>query len=513
MAGLLHDYGKIIFDQQALVNYGDFLRAANICSEQLIDQERDILGMGHDDIGAYYSVRWGLPDSLSLVVNYHHRAFGHLNLPENQSCLISIISLANFLSWILGMGSSDLKIPPILQPEIMDYIELNRIDFHDLLLQLDKEMEQTSRLYNFSFPGTSQFRTNLLKTNLKLGMINATYYFDTHSSETDPTSEKSSDPEPFQVLNPKKILMDTLQAIHNDFGFDRICVTQAIKPSRQLKVIECLTPNGETRNLTGLCINIGEETKGFIYSLRNNLPVLIRDNLSAEKRILNQFHAREMIVVPFSSHSKVMGVLCMDYCISQKNITPEIFVRLSTVVNELGAALNNALTHRRTKNASMYDPLTGLLNSAGMSPILEKYFQKACNGEMDLSVVILNFHRFQENNMEFDDKTRENILRLIGKILRKISRSSDYIARQDNDSFLALLAHTKFENASGFSKRIVTEVEELGRLISERFPGLNFPLSVGIASYHEHIKNKEELIALAEQASLNPNPPPDFTTG
>ncbi len=494
MTGLLHDYGKIIFDQQALVNYGDFLRTANICSEQLIDQERDIIGMGHDDIGAYYSVRWGLPESLSLVVKYHHRKFEHLNLSKNQNILISIVSLADFFSLILGMGSSRLRISPILQPEVMEHIPLNQINFRALLSNLDKEMERTALLYNFSFPTTNQFRTNLLRTNLKLGLINAKCYFASHTA----APQKS-----LEALNPKRILMDTLQAIYNDFGFDRIFVTQVIKPTRQLKIIESLIHKDESRNFTGLCINIGEETKGFVYSLRNNMPVLIRDNQSAEKQILNQFGTSEMIVVPFSNRSKVMGVLCMDYSISQKTITPEIFLRLSTVVNELGTALNNALTHGKPKIISMHDPLTGLLVPAGIAAILKKYFQEARNGRMDLSAVIMDLQGFQKDPMELNLQTREIILRLIGKILQKISRSYDYIGKRSDSSFLALLPNANRENATEFSKRVKTEVEELGILVSKRFPGLYLNLKVGISCYHENIKDPTELIALAEQACLS----------
>ncbi len=500
MTGLLHDYGKIIFDQQGLVNYGDFLRTADVCSGQLIDQERNILGMGHDDIGAYYSVRWGLPKSLSLVVKYHHRKFEHLHLSRDQNRLISIVALADFLSWVLEMGSSNLRIPPILQPEVMEYIPLNNMDFHMLLSNLDKEMEKTALLYNFSFPSTDQFRTNLLLTNLKLGMINAKYYFDSHPSPSPVSfefSDRSSAADPV-ISHPKKILMATLQAIYNDFGFDRIFVTQIIRSTRHLKVIECLIQQGESRNLTGMRINIDQKTKGFVHSLRNNLPVLIRDNLSAEKQILNQFGAKEMVVVPFSNQNKLMGVLCMDYSISQKRITQEIFLRLSTVVNELGAALNNALTHRNAKMAPMYDPLTGLLNSVGMTVILKKYFQEARNGKMDLSVVIMDLQHI----IGCEDQERKNILRLIGKMLQKFSRSYDYIAKRSDSSFLALLPNAELKNATGFAKRVQTEVEELGHLVSGRFPGISLHLKVGISCYHENIKNQEELISLAEQSCL-----------
>ncbi|MCK5837635.1 MAG: HDOD domain-containing protein, partial [Desulfobacula sp.] len=116
--GLLHDLGKILFDLQGRVNYGDFITTVTKNTGSLISEERALMGMGHDDLGAYYSSLWNLPVSLALTVKYHHQRYGHLDLSREDTLLISIISLANFLSWTQGMGSIDIIRPPILQPEV-----------------------------------------------------------------------------------------------------------------------------------------------------------------------------------------------------------------------------------------------------------------------------------------------------------------------------------------------------------------------------------------------------------
>ncbi len=512
MAGLLHDYGKIIFDQQARVNYGDFLRIETISSGQLIDLERDIIGMGHDDVGVYYSVKWGLPESVSFVVNYHHRTFTHLNLSREDGQLLSIVCLANFISWTQDMGSCNVRIPPVLQSEVLEYIDFYSLDFEMLFSKLDEKMEQTAAFYGFSFPAGKKFRTNLLQANLKLSCINGAYYFYEQARKERAVSLPASgvaSEDAGQKINPRKIMVETLQAICDDFGFDRIFVMQAMAPSRQLKVIECFiqnkqnpassVPEDEIKELKGISITIDEQTKGFVYSMRNNLPVLIRDNLSAERKILTQFNTREMIVVPFSNRTKVMGVLCMDCCFSQQNITPEIFMRLSMVVNELGVALNNALIHGKVKNSDLYDPDTRLLNQKGMDHILKNCFQKACAGTMEFSVVMMDLGRIQEYKEQFGEKAKETILRLLGKILQRISRPSDYIARKDENVFCAILTHTSITNASGFAKRIQREVQDLDNVISDRFPGLSFFLRAGISAYpQDGVEQMDDLVGMTQ---------------
>jgi len=118
ISGLLHDLGKIMFDLQACVDYGDFISTLATSTGPMITEERELMGMGHDDVGAYYGSLWSLPESFVLTLKYHHQRYDHLDLSSEDSRLISVVSLADFLSWTQGMGSFAVDRLPILQPEI-----------------------------------------------------------------------------------------------------------------------------------------------------------------------------------------------------------------------------------------------------------------------------------------------------------------------------------------------------------------------------------------------------------
>lgn len=105
VAGLLHDVGKIFLDLQGHRDYGEFLHDTGSFQETIADLERKTLGLGHDDVGAYFCSLWGLPESIILPVKYHHRSFPAGDLPTDQALLISIVALSNFICWTQGVGS------------------------------------------------------------------------------------------------------------------------------------------------------------------------------------------------------------------------------------------------------------------------------------------------------------------------------------------------------------------------------------------------------------------------
>ncbi|MCP4673685.1 MAG: HDOD domain-containing protein, partial [Desulfobacula sp.] len=92
IAGLLHDIGKVFLDIQGKVNYGDVIKELSKSTELVIEKERSSLGLGHDDIGAFFCALWKLPEKLVAAVKYHHQPFEHLDLTKDEMQLVSIVS-------------------------------------------------------------------------------------------------------------------------------------------------------------------------------------------------------------------------------------------------------------------------------------------------------------------------------------------------------------------------------------------------------------------------------------
>ncbi|RLB89457.1 MAG: diguanylate cyclase, partial [Deltaproteobacteria bacterium] len=338
--GLLHDFGKILFDLHGRVNYDDFITNVAKYPGPMITEEREIMGMGHDDLGAYYSSLWNLPGSLALTLKYHHLRFEHLTLSREEALLISIISLANFLSWTQGMGSVDIIRFPILQPEVEKNIDFTAINFKKVIRGMDREMEKTSAFYHFVFPSVSQFRENMLRENLRLCSINTNYYYteEHQANGVDVLRIKNSITTPHRSLDPKAIITTTLKAIHKDFKFNRLYVMKVIKTLRILKVVEAFDGTDTKMDLTAIEIPLNKSAGGFIHCLRDKAPMLIIGRTSGEKKTLEKFNLKEMLIVPFCSNNKVIGILGMDNFASKNFILPDAFPSIAIVANELGMA-------------------------------------------------------------------------------------------------------------------------------------------------------------------------------
>lgn len=503
ICGLLHDFGKIFFDLQGRVNYGEFITTLTKFTGSMIAEEKEFMGMGHDDVGAYYSSMWNLPKPLALTIKYHHQRYAHLDLSKEESQMISIVSLADFLSWTQGMGSVAIARLPMLQPEVEKNIDFSKIDFIHIINRMDKEMQNTSEFYHFAFPSSSQFRENLLKANLRLCSINTHYYYHEDrkaGAHVDVSRIKESITAPHRSLDPGQIITATLKAIYEDFKFNRLYVMRTVKTIRCLKVMEYLDMTDIPMDLKSIEIQLDKSAGGFIRCLRNQEPVIITGKTSGEKKTLEKFKIKEMVIVPFYSHNKVIGILGMDNMASHKPILPEVLFPISIVANELGMAMENAGIYKEAKAVSLKDGLTGLLNRIAIDELLSKSFRKAAEGKHNLAVVMIDVDFFKKFNDTYGHQAGDNILKLIANTLKKLSRPFDYVGRYGGEEFIVILNNTDLSKAFVYAERIRKEIEHLGKLLADRFPGLILTVSAGVSEYQKTIKNRDALVSQADKA-------------
>lgn len=100
VAGLLHDLGSLVLYQR----YPDVLRESLLTSrgneEVLAQQERELIGFDHAEVGGALLELWGLPDILQQAVTYHHRP----TVP-GHSLEVAIVHLADTLANRTDQGS------------------------------------------------------------------------------------------------------------------------------------------------------------------------------------------------------------------------------------------------------------------------------------------------------------------------------------------------------------------------------------------------------------------------
>ncbi len=115
IAGLLHDFGKVVFAQFMPV---EFREALKLSSEQAIPlhvAEQQIIGADHSVVGAMLVGKWQFPDSLAEAIRNHHSEVSVEN--TMQCCLFA----ADQISKILSMGNSGNSVVEEFPPALIEH--------------------------------------------------------------------------------------------------------------------------------------------------------------------------------------------------------------------------------------------------------------------------------------------------------------------------------------------------------------------------------------------------------
>jgi putative nucleotidyltransferase with HDIG domain len=146
LSGLLHDIGKIIFEQ---FFHAQFVQAVNASHREAIplhEAEMQMLGVDHAQAGAWLGQKWHLPDEIIEVIAYHHQP-RHSN-DQKHTELVRICSLANLLVNNGRLGSSG-NGPADFSRMIEDSFDLGGASLVKTLQQVKKKSTSSFLLMSF----------------------------------------------------------------------------------------------------------------------------------------------------------------------------------------------------------------------------------------------------------------------------------------------------------------------------------------------------------------------------
>lgn len=503
VAGLLHDIGKIILDVYGRISYSEFLKHLPPSNGLLVDEESQVIGIGHDALGAFFCAEWGLPENLVFAIRLHHERFAHLGMRPEQALLVAIVSLANFVTWTQGIGSVKILRHPILPPEVATLIDMEHISLRSLLERMDREVRGIADFYNFSFPSAEIFRENLLRATIDLSRRNTEYHY--HEAELQKKVEslatlKKSVAAPHRSLDPREIVQCTLEAVQREFQYDRLYVFQIEEKRRMLVVTDCIDTAGAGDGLMGREVEVTVQHEGFMSCLRQKSPVVVGGATEADRELLRLFGIAEMGLIPITSDNKVLGLIGVDCIRSGRAVDAAELFPVSIVANELGMALERARLFEKYRVKAAFDDLTSLHNKGSISELLAGLYRRAAAGQETLSVAMLDIDHFKRFNDSFGHLAGDNILKLLATALSRFSRPGDHLGRFGGEEFLVILTDTDFDQAMKYAERLRREVEKLGKLLLKRYRGQPLTISIGIAAYEPDLKSWGMLVAKADEA-------------
>ena len=141
------------------------------------------------------------------------------------------------------------------------------------------------------------------------------------------------------------------------------------------------------------------------------------------------------------------------------------------------------------------DALTGLANRRFLDANLERLFIQARAGRRAFCVALADIDRFKSINDRHSHAVGDEVLRIVGSILRAACRPADLAARYGGEEFVLALLDTSADGARAVCERLRAAVA--GYPWRELDPDLVVTISIGLAEAGAH-RDCSDLLAAAD---------------
>lgn len=152
------------------------------------------------------------------------------------------------------------------------------------------------------------------------------------------------------------------------------------------------------------------------------------------------------------------------------------------------------IANRHLEQQATTDPMTGLANHRMFQQSLRTLVAQVQRHEQPLALMMLDVDHFKGYNDTYGHPAGDEVLRIIGSLLRKSVRTGDIPTRYGGEEFAILLPHTELDAAREVAERVRLAVEKY------TFPNRAVTVSIGLASLYLHANDAASLVQAADEA-------------
>lgn len=187
-----------------------------------------------------------------------------------------------------------------------------------------------------------------------------------------------------------------------------------------------------------------------------------------------------------------------DY-ISKDRISADVLENaIRTAVAEQKLVIAEQVHQQALQHLSMHDELTGLPNRRLLMERLEQRILMSGRNGDSFPLLMIDLDRFKSVNDTLGHIIGDEVLRIVGKRLERLSRRSDTYARLGGDEFSVLLSSGEnIDGAITVAEKIAHAIQQPMR-IDDKI--VQIDASIGIALFPQHADKTNTLISHADEA-------------
>ncbi|MGD1878980.1 MAG: GGDEF domain-containing protein [Kiloniellaceae bacterium] len=151
---------------------------------------------------------------------------------------------------------------------------------------------------------------------------------------------------------------------------------------------------------------------------------------------------------------------------------------------------------RYLESLSVTDELTGLLNRRGFELELSRALSRARRTNETGLLMMCDLNHFKAINDTYGHPAGDARLRAVGKLLKRNTRESDYVARVGGDEFAVIMTHTLLPQ----SEQLAAKLSSLINGLTVPWQSTRLPVSAGfgVATYN-NLSQADTLLFLVDQ--------------
>jgi diguanylate cyclase (GGDEF)-like protein len=252
--------------------------------------------------------------------------------------------------------------------------------------------------------------------------------------------------------------------------------------------------------LQGLRFRDNTSLTAMVVKNRHYLPY--RGDFDSKQQVLFTKKARlkgmeSLLVLPLVVREETIGTLI----VAAK--APAAFSRsvretLQALGNQLAVSLANARAVRQLEELATTDGLTGCLNKRAFLTELSQKLMAAERFGRKLSLIVTDLDHFKGVNDTYGHATGDRVLQELGRVLKRMKRETDLVARFGGEEFCVLCEETDSRGAELLAERVREELA--GTELQTELGALRVTASLGVATFPDHAKSAEELFAQGDKA-------------
>ncbi len=192
--------------------------------------------------------------------------------------------------------------------------------------------------------------------------------------------------------------------------------------------------------------------------------------------------ARVYMGAPIFSDGKLTGVVV----VMRKESAPfgrEEMDQLEALCPVLSAALFKARYEQRLAELATKDSLTGLWNRRVFFESLSREIDRSKRYDSPFSSLMLDLDFFKSVNDTHGHLAGDQVLKALGRVLRRVTRSTDIVSRTGGEEFMIILVDTKLPGALRTAEKVQKDVEAM--VVEHEGKDVKVTVSVGCAEWRK----------------------------